>query len=97
MSLLLQCLFFSLFQSEDRKLYSSASVCVGFLLSCWEVMGSLHDGIAPDTPGTGCNSSTDGDLELRRQREWAGAEETYGLLRPGRNEDTVYIHRQTSE
>ena len=97
MSLLLHCLIASMLQSEDRKLYSSASVCVGFLLSCWGVVGSLHDGIAPDTPATGSNSSADGDLELRRQREWAGAEETYGLLRPGRNEDVVYIHRQTSE
>ncbi len=60
-------------------------------------MGSLHDGMAPDTPATGSNSSTDSDHELGLQREWARAEETYGLLRPSRNEDVVYIHRQTTE
>ena len=41
--------------------------------------------------------STDDDLELRRQREWVIAEDTYGLYRPGLNEDVVYVHRQTTE
>ena len=97
MSLLLHGLIVGLLQSEDRKLYSSASMCVGFLLSFRGAAGSLHDGDAPDISASVSNGSTDGDLELRRQREWANAEETYGLLRPSLNEDVVYVHRQTTE
>ena len=92
-----RCLLFSFFPSEDRKLYSSASVCGGFLLSCWGVLGSLHDGMAPGDPATGSNSSADSDHEIRLQGEWARVEGTYGLLRPCRGEDVVYIHRQTTQ
>ena len=91
-----RCLLFSLFPSEDRKLYSSASVRGGFLLSCWGVLGSLHDGMAPDSPTTEPNSSADSGQEIRLRSEWARVEGTYGL-RPRRGEDLVYIHRQTTQ
>ncbi len=73
------------------------------------VAGSLHDGAntvmqedlptgRPDlqeAPGEDGDSSSE-DLETLRQEEWARAEETYGLLRPGPNEEVVYVHRQTT-
>ncbi len=82
-------------RSEDMKLYSSASTCVGFLLLTRVVAGTLHEGDVPEVFAPGSIDSTADDLELRRRREWANAEETYGLFRPDLNEDVVYVHRQT--
>ena len=84
------------FGSEDRKLYSSASTWVGFLLLSGVVAGSLHDGVIPEVATPGSADSTAEDLDLLRRREWASAEETYGLFRPDPNEDVVYVHRQTT-
>ena len=92
-----RCLLFSLFPSEDRKLYSSASARGGLLLPCWGVLGSLHDGMAPDSPTAEPNSSADDGQEIRLRSEWARVEGTYGLVRPHRGEDLVYIHRQTTQ
>ena len=96
-------------QNEDRKLYSFASVMWRSLFVPFLVAGSLQDGgnstmqgdlpedrpNLPEVPGEDGDSTSE-DLEMLRQEEWARAEETYGLHRPGPNEEVVYVHRQTT-
>ena len=60
-------------------------------------MGSPHQGATQEISAPGLSGSEDADLERSRQEHWATAEATYGLSRPGSNEDAVYVHRQTTE
>ena len=65
------------------------------LVAAWQddlPEGGLYSQEAPVEDGNEPND----DLERLRQEEWARAEHTYGLSRPGPNEAVVYVHRQTT-
>ena len=61
----------------------------------WILYGqpATHD-VLPDS-GFGTDEEVDSDQHLVEQ--WNDAEATYGICRPGVNDDAVYVHRQTTE
>ena len=65
---------------------------------CWQIVtGILWVTATHDVPDHGVGSEEDAASDQHLVEQWNDAEATYGICRPGVNDDAVYVHRQTTE